>query len=326
MKISTNYIKIGTIVAFIVSFILLKYNSTFRQFVPCTALVSGIILSSIHNDKVITDYCSLWSRKILVYAIVLLGFGFNLHNILKAGIEGFGYTIISIGLTFVIGLTLGHILKANGKMAVLISAGTAVCGSSAIVALAPIIRARQEQIAISIGTIFLLNAIGLILFPPIGHYFHFSQKQFGLLSALAIHDTSSVIGSCIAYGPVALIVGTTVKLVRAIWIIPICVVTAFIYNKINKEERLESSKNPWFIIWFILASLTATLLPKFQLFFAFLKGIGETLFVVALFLIGYSVNFKMLKNIGVKVLIYASTLWITVCSLVIAALNLKLLS
>ncbi len=301
-------------------------NFSFKHFLPGIALILGMILTAIHNDEAIAHQSKLWSTKALSYAIIFLGFGFNLTNILKAGVSGLGYTVISIGGTLIIGLTIGRLLNNKGKISTLISSGTAICGGSAIAAIAPVIRASHEETAIAMGAIFLLNAVGLILFPVLGHHLQLSQTQFGLLSALAIHDTSSVVGSCLAYGQEALVVGTTVKLVRALWIVPVSLIIAVIYSRFNHQEAGHGkAKKPWFILWFILASLVVTVLPVLRPVGLHLKELGESLFVVALFLIGYNVSFKNIKAVGASVLIQAVSLWVIVSILVITAIKLNLL-
>lgn len=297
---------------------------SYKHFLPGVALIIGIIMTAIHNDEAISHQSKIWSSKVLSYAIIFLGFGFNLGTILQAGLAGFGYTIISIVSTLAVGLLLGRCLKNAGKISTLISAGTAICGGSAIAAIAPVIRASHEQTAIAMGTIFLLNGLGLLLFPIIGHHLHLTQNQFGLFSALAIHDTSSVVGSCLAYGPQALLVGTTVKLVRALWIIPLSLLIALIYARYQHHESGQGKpRQPWFILWFILASLLVTLFPDLHGLGQHLKSFGESLFVIALFLIGYNVSFKSLQTVGSKVLIQAVILWILVSSMVILALKLN---
>jgi uncharacterized integral membrane protein (TIGR00698 family) len=299
---------------------------TYKHFLPGLALLAGMGLTAIQNNSGVMTHSKNWSSKILSYAIILLGFGFNLTNILKAGMSGLGYTVISIGGTLIIGLLLGKSLQNEGKISTLISAGTAICGGSAIAAIAPIIRASQEQTAVAMGAIFLLNAIGLVLFPILGHHLGLSQTQFGLLSALAIHDTSSVVGSCLAYGTQALMVGTTVKLVRALWIIPISLLIAVIYARKNHSEAGSGkTKKPWFILWFILASLLVTIIPSLQSIGGHLKEFGESLFVLALFMIGYNVSFANIKAVGARVLFQAISLWILVSVVVIITLKLGIL-
>lgn len=297
-------------------------NFTYKAFVPGFALILGIILTEIQRDHTITQYTKVWSTKTLGYAIILLGFGFNLKNILGAGIDGLGYTIISIGGTFILGLIIGKLLNNKGKISTLISVGTAICGGSAIAAISPIIRSTHEETAVAMGTVFLLNAAGLLIFPIIGHQIGLSGHQFGLLAALAIHDTSSVVGSCMAYGHDSLITGTTVKLVRALWIIPVSFIIAGVYAKIKHSAAgHEKTKKPWFIVWFIGASLIVTLFPALGTIGANLKHLGESLFMVALFLIGYNVSFTNLKAVGVRVLFQAMSLWIIVSIIVILALK-----
>jgi uncharacterized integral membrane protein (TIGR00698 family) len=312
----------------IFSLILLNYiEFKYVHFLPGIALLIGIILAATHQDENLSKTTKVWATRTLSYAIIFLGFGFNLNNILKAGASGIGYTMFSIGATLILGLLLGKLLGNNGKISTLISAGTAICGGSAIAAISPIIKANAEQTAVAIGVIFLLNAVALILFPYIGHHLQLTQHQFGLLSALAIHDTSSVVGSCFSYGQQALIVGTTVKLVRALWIIPVSLIIALIYSRTKHEAaKRDKIKKPWFILWFILASLIATVFPTIQPLGLALKHWGESLFIVALFLIGYNVSFANLKAVGTKVLIQAVSLWIMVCITVIAALKLNWLN
>ncbi|HLX52526.1 MAG TPA: putative sulfate exporter family transporter [Aquella sp.] len=301
-------------------------NFQYKAFVPGCALNLGIVLAEIHRDASIRHYTKVWSTRILGYAIILLGFGFNLNNILKVGIVGIGYTLISIGGTLILGITIGRLLGNRGKISTLISSGTAICGGSAIAAISPIIHSSHEETAVAMGTVFLLNAVGLLIFPVIGHWLGLSGQQFGLLAALAIHDTSSVVGSCMAYGHNSLIVGTTVKLVRALWIIPLSLIIAVIYAKINHGNTQNGRiKKPWFILWFILASLIVTLFPALNIMGASLKHFGESLFMVALFLIGYNVSFANLKAVGIKVLFQAVSLWVIISIIVILVLKANLL-
>lgn len=304
------------------------FNFAYKAFIPAVALISGMILTSIHNDNLIVSYTKKWSPQILSYSIILLGFGFKPGNILKVSIAGLSYTIISICGTLTLGLLIGCVLKTRGKISVLISSGTAICGGSAIAAISPIIRSSHEDTAIAMGSIFLLNAIGLLAFPILGHLLHLNQIQFGTLAALAIHDTSSVVGSCIAYGQEALIWGTTIKLVRAIWIIPISLAIAIIYSRMKQDSKpttYQKSRKPWFIFWFILASLLIALIPSLQVVGEQLKHSGESLFMVALFFIGYNVPYTSIKSVGKKVLLQAVILWISVSIVVIAALKLNIL-
>ena len=290
------------------------------------ALVLGITLTSLMHEPSLSHQSRNWSTRTLSYAIILLGFGFNLTNILKAGLAGLGYTVISIVGTLILGLIIGRMLNNDGKISTLLSCGTAICGGSAIAAISPIIKAKPEQTAIAMGTVFLLNAIGLLVFPVIGHELNLTEQQFGLLAALAIHDTSSVVGSCLNYGPTALIVGTTVKLVRALWIIPLSLIIAVIYSKLsNHHEGQGKTKKPWFILWFILASLTVTIFPHLASVGLKLKHGGESLFIIALFLIGYNVSWTNMKAVGFKIFTQAISLWIIVSVLAILALKFDII-
>ena len=320
MKHRINQIILFTLILLL---IIVNYTDfTYKAFVPGVALILGMIVTNFDHDAKIRNHTKIWSTKVLSYAIILLGFGFNLNNILKAGMAGLGYTVISIAGSLILGLAIGKMFNNEGKISTLISAGTAICGGSAIAAIAPIIRSSHEQTAVAMGAVFLLNGIALLLFPLIGHSLHLSQHQFGLLAALAIHDTSSVVGSCMSYGQESLMVGTTVKLVRALWIIPVSIIIAMVYSRSkNAEVGAGKTKKPWFILWFICASLLVTLIPSLTALGAELKHFGESLFMVALFLIGYNVSIANLKAVGIKVLLQAIILWVIVSILVILALK-----
>ncbi len=316
-----------SILVIIIGLIGINYtNFAYKAFVPGCALLLGVLLAEIYQDPSTKHHTKIWSTKTLGYAIILLGFGFNFKNILKVGVAGVGYTVVSIGGTLILGLILGRLLGNKGKISTLISSGTAICGGSAIAAISPIIRSSHEETAVAMGVVFLLNAVGLLVFPMIGHQLSLSGAQFGLLAALAIHDTSSVVGSCMAYGHNSLVVGTTVKLVRALWIIPTSLIIAIVYAKINHGETGHGkTKKPWFILWFILASCIVTLFPGLITIGTHLKHLGESLFMVALFLIGYNVSFNNLKTVGVKVLFQAVLLWVIVSALVIIAIKFNIL-
>jgi uncharacterized integral membrane protein (TIGR00698 family) len=245
--------------------------------------------------------------KFLLHAsVVALGFGMNLHEILHAGRSGFLYTAGSITAAMLLGLGFGYLLHVGKTPAFLISAGTAICGGSAIAAVGPIADASEEEMAVSLGTVFILNSIALFLFPVIGYALHMTQSQFGLWSALAIHDTSSVVGATAKYGATALAVGTTIKLARALWIVPLSFVTAVI---LKSKARVQW---PWFIVLFCLAALLNTLLPAFNPAFGVLNHIGKIGLTVTLFLIGTGLNQQTLKQVGVRPLLQGLALWIIV--------------
>jgi uncharacterized integral membrane protein (TIGR00698 family) len=205
-----------------------------------------------------------------------------------------------------LGMGIGYLIRVSKKPSFLISAGTAICGGSAIAAVGPISGASEEEMAVSLGAVFILNSIALFIFPVVGFALHMSQSQFGLWSALAIHDTSSVVGATAKYGPIALAVGTTIKLARALWIVPLSVGTAVV---LKSKARIQW---PWFILFFCLAALLNTLLPPFGTAFAALNHMGKLGLTVTLFLIGASLNRETLAKVGVRPLLQGLTLWIIV--------------
>ena len=235
--------------------------------------------------------------------MVALGFGMNLHQIVRAGRSGVVYTAVGIAVTMLLGIYLGRALAVGRKVSFLTTVGTAICGGSAIAAVAPIAHATDEEIAVSLGTVFVLNSIALLLFPPIGYALHMSQPQFGLWAALAIHDTSSVVGAAAKYGNEALAIGTTVKLARALWILPIALFTAY---------KLKSKSNvqwPWFILLFCLAAFANTYLPQFSSAYTILSRAGRIGLTVTLYLIGTGLSKATLKQVGTKPLMQGVLLW-----------------
>jgi uncharacterized integral membrane protein (TIGR00698 family) len=246
------------------------------------------------------------SKFLLQASVVALGFGMNLHEVLQAGRSGFLYTALSITAAMLLGLGLGYLIHVSQKPSFLISAGTAICGGSAIAAVGPIAQANEEEMAVSLGAVFILNSVALFLFPIVGLALHMSQTQFGLWSALAIHDTSSVVGATAKYGTEALAVGTTIKLARALWIVPLSVVTAV---ALKSKARIQW---PWFILFFCLAALLNTLLPSFAATFGAFNHIGKIGLTVTLFLIGTGLSKQTLRRVGIRPLLQGLTLWIIV--------------
>jgi len=249
---------------------------------------------------------STWSRRLLQASVVGLGFGMNLPVILKTGKDAFLYTAISISFTMLAGWLLGLLFKTPQRTSALISFGTAICGGSAIAAMAPVIKAEAEETGVALATIFTLNSIALILFPPLGHLLGMGQQQFGLWSALAIHDTSSVVGAAAAYGGLALAIGTTVKLTRALWIMPSALLAAWFTKSEGK------AKFPLFVIGFIAAAAIKTALPQFEQLWHPLNSIAKQSLVVTLFLIGSGLTREVLGKTGIKPLAQGVTLWIIV--------------
>jgi len=278
---------------------------------PPFALLGGLIYGFTVTHPFHVESKRL-SKFLLQASVVALGFGMNLHQVLRAGRSGFAYTAVSITAAMLLGLALGYFLNVGKKSAFLISAGTAICGGSAIAAVAPIADANEEEMAVSLGTVFVLNSVALFLFPLLGSLFHMSQEQFGLWSALAIHDTSSVVGAAARYGASALTIATTVKLARALWIVPLSFITAI---TLKSKARIQW---PWFILFFCFAALLNTLLPAWSPAFGALNHLGKIGLTVTLFLIGTGLNRKTLQQVGFRPLLQGLTLWIIVGSVTLA--------
>ncbi|MBO7219802.1 MAG: putative sulfate exporter family transporter [Alistipes sp.] len=249
------------------------------------------------------------SKKLLQYAVVGLGFGMNLHEALASGKEGMTFTIISVVGTMLLGMLLGYkLLKINKTTAYLISSGTAICGGSAIAAVGPVVKAKDSEMSLALATVFVLNAIALFLFPILGRLLGLSQQEFGTWAAIAIHDTSSVVGAGAAYGEEALKVATTIKLTRALWIIPLTLVTSLIFRSDNKKISI-----PWFILCFVLAVVANTyLLDSVLEVGKFVSGIARKLLTITMFFIGASLSKETLKAVGIKPMLQGILLWIII--------------
>jgi uncharacterized integral membrane protein (TIGR00698 family) len=282
---------------------------------PPMALVGGIAFGFMAVHPYRKEASSL-AKLLLQISVIFLGFGMNLNQVIQAGKSGFLFTAISISAAVVLGLLLGKVFKVGGKASYLITLGTAICGGSAIAAIAPITDANEEEISISMGTVFLLNSIALLVFPAIGWWLHLSQNQFGLWAALAIHDTSSVVGAAAKYGPQALAIGTTVKLARALWIVPVSLITAAYMSRIAAtagEMKPKAKVNiPWFIFLFIGASVLSTYVPRLMGTYADLNKLGRAGLTATLFLIGTSLSKKTLMSVGIKPFLQGVILWIAV--------------
>ncbi|HUD53657.1 MAG TPA: putative sulfate exporter family transporter [Terracidiphilus sp.] len=274
---------------------------------PPVALAGGLIygFSFLHPFHV---EAKKLSKLLLQASVVGLGFGMDLQQVMQAGRSGFIYTACSISIALLLGWGLGKLLQVQQRISYLISAGTAICGGSAIAAIAPITNASQEEIAVSLGTVFVLNSVALLTFPEIGTVLHMTQTQFGLWSALAIHDISSVVGATAKYGAVALTVGTTVKLARALWIVPLSVGTAMA-NK--SKARIQW---PWFILFFCLAAVLNTYVHFFQSAYPVLRHLGSIGLTVTLYLIGTGLSMKTLRDVGVRPFLQGILLWLFVAA------------
>jgi len=287
-------------------FFVLIFLACFTGFLsPPAALTLGILYGLILSNP-LPDESRSGARLLLQISVVALGFGMNLHEVLKAGRSGFLYTALGIAFAVLIGLALGKLLEVRGNSSYLITTGTAICGGSAIAAIAPILHASPEEMAVSLGTVFVLNSIALLIFPPLGHYLGLTQTQFGLWAALAIHDTSSVVGAASRYGTAALMVGTTVKLARALWIVPLALATAAIKRSKSKIHL------PWFILFFCLAAVVNTYLPAFSTGAKMLFQFGRLGLTATLFLIGSGISGPVLRSVGWRPLAQGILLWLVV--------------
>lgn len=299
------------------SFIFFKVNAPLQQLIfvvlllfcttifvsPPIALVLGLIVANLFGHPFL-ELNHKATNYLLQFSVVGLGFGMNVHSAVSAGKEGFLFTIISIVSTLVLGTFLGKWFKTDKKTSHLISCGTAICGGSAIAAIAPVIKSNEKQTSVALGVIFILNSVALFLFPAVGHWLDLTQKEFGLWCAIAIHDTSSVVGAASKFGPEALQIATTVKLARALWIIPVALITAIIFK--NKSGKI---KIPYFIGLFILAMIANTYLPEMDIIGPHLVSVAKIGLTITMFLIGAGLNRNVLKSVGLKPLAQGILLW-----------------
>jgi len=270
---------------------------------PAMALLLGLIIAQFtgHPYVHLNNKATRW---LLQISVVGLGFGMNLNSAVQAGERGILFTIASISGTLLLGYLTGRWFKIEKRTSFLISSGTAICGGSAIAAVAPVIKADEKQISIALGCVFILNSIALFIFPVIGHYLNLSQTQFGLWCAIAIHDTSSVVGAASKYGTQALDVATTVKLARALWIIPVAVGSAFIFKNQSKKIAI-----PYFIGLFLLAMAANTYLPALNHIGKEIATVARSGLTLTLFLIGAGLSRKLLQSVGFKPMLQAVLLW-----------------
>jgi uncharacterized integral membrane protein (TIGR00698 family) len=293
----------------------------------CAGAALGLLLGNPYAAK--TRKLAQWALQL---SVVGLGFGMDLRVVMRAGLHGMGWTIAGIAGCLALGALLARTLRVAGRTGMLISVGTAICGGSAIAALAPVVRADEDEIAVALATVFLLNAAALLIFPPIGHAVHLSQAQFGLWAALAIHDTSSVVAAAMSYGAQALEIATTVKLARALWIVPLTLLAGVWMARRERTQARETAlgaglrtkpARPWFIAGFIAAAALVTFLPT-------LKPIGQSIrlgaqqtLVATLFLIGTGLSAGALRRVGIRPLALGVLLWIAVGTISLAAIFLS---
>lgn len=311
LKVNNKAIYIG-LLSILTFFLFLDYIPGMHQWsawvTPPVALFLGLAFALLCGQAH-PNFNKKTSKYLLQYSVVGLGFGMNLDSALASGKEGMEFTIISVVGTLVIGWFIGRkLFKIDKNTSYLISSGTAICGGSAIAAVGPVLKANDSEMSVALGTIFVLNAIALFIFPMIGHSLNMSQHEFGTWAAIAIHDTSSVVGAGSAYGEEALRVATTIKLTRALWIIPIAFATSFIFK--SKGQKISI---PWFIFYFVLAMILNTyLLNGIPEIGAAINQIARKTLTITMFFIGASLSLDVLKNVGVRPLLQGILLWIVI--------------
>ncbi len=307
MKNPAKIIYIVLVIMVILPVDLLPYGVSVA---PWFALFLGLLYAMVFQCPY-PKFNKKTSKYLLQASVVGLGFGMNLIESLKSGSEGMLFTVVSVIGVMVIGVLLGWWLSINRKTSYLISSGTAICGGSAIAAVGPVLKADDNEMAVSLGVVFVLNAVALFIFPPLGRFFEMSQAQFGTWAAIAIHDTSSVVGAGDVYGPEALRLATLIKLTRALWIIPLALFTMFVFRDKNGTGKGKISI-PWFIFLFILAMVMNTYLPMPEWLTASLVYLSKKGLVLTLFLIGAGLSVQTVKSVGVKPFVLAVALWILI--------------
>jgi len=284
------------------------------------ALIIGVAVALTLGNPYL-DQCKKITPRLMALSIVGLGFGMNLIVLAKVGYEGIGYTLAGISSTLTLGWLLGRLFGTQRDISLLITAGTAICGGSAIAAVSAVIRAKSHDITVALGTVFLLNALALVIFPPLGHHFGLTEVQFGYWAALAIHDTSSVVGASMQYGPRALEVGTTIKLARALWIVPMALVIGYLRSR-EKHVDVPAGgfKKPWFILGFVLAAALMTWVPALQPAGHMVEAVARRTMVLTLFLIGAGLTRATLRAVGFRPFMQGVALWFLVSSLTLGAI------
>lgn len=280
----------------------------FFKLSPSLSLVLGLAMG-IFTGNPFPAKTKVATKYLLQGSVIGLGFGMNFTAVVAAGKDGFVFTLLTITSAIGLGFLLGRIFKVEKVISYLISVGTAICGGSAIAAISQVVEADEKDISISIGTVFILNAVALFIFPPIGHYFGMTQEQFGIWSAIAIHDTSSVVGAASHYGNESLLIATTIKLARALWIIPLAFLTSFIFKKQSKASAF-----PWFILFFVIASLVNTYVNIPEFVKAGILSLSKIGFSLTLFLIGTGISLKNIKAVGPRPLLQGIALWVIILS------------
>ncbi|MDD6766404.1 MAG: putative sulfate exporter family transporter [bacterium] len=284
---------------------------------PAIALFAGLAFA-LTAGQPYPKFSKKTSKYLLQFSVVGLGFGMNLYASLQSGKEGMLFTIVSVFAVLALGIWLGKRLLIDRKTSYLIAAGTAICGGSAIAAVGPVVKADDNQMSMSLGTIFILNAIALFIFPPIGHLLGLTQEQFGLWAAIAIHDTSSVVGAGAAYGEIALEIATMVKLTRALWIIPITILTMFLFKQKGAKITI-----PWFILFFILAMVANTFLSLPEALTRSVVWAAKQGLTLTLFLIGAGLSRQVIRQVGIRPMVQGILLWIFIGAISLGVILLE---
>ena len=284
---------------------------------PAIALFAGLAFA-LTAGQPYPKFSKKTSKYLLQFSVVGLGFGMNLYASLQSGKEGMLFTIVSVFAVLALGIWLGKRLLIDRKTSYLIAAGTAICGRSAIAAVGPVVKADDNQMSMSLGTIFILNAIALFIFPPIGHLLGLTQEQFGLWAAIAIHDTSSVVGAGAAYGETALEIATMVKLTRALWIIPITILTMFLFKQKGAKITI-----PWFILFFILAMVANTFLSLPEALTRSVVWAAKQGLTLTLFLIGAGLSRQVIRQVGIRPMVQGVLLWIFIGAISLGVILLE---
>ena len=283
-----------------------------------TALAFGLCLALIFENPY-TDLMKRYTHVFLSVAVAGLGAGMNLEVISNVGFQGIGYTLTGIITSFIVGGILGRLINTEKDTSLLLTVGTAICGGSAIAAVAPVIRAKHHEVSVALGTVFILNAVALFIFPWIGHSLNLTESQFGLWCALAIHDTSSVVGATLQFGAKALEVGTTIKLARALWIIPVAMTIGFIRSRGPQKEVGQKTKKPLFILWFLIAAALVTWIPSLQPAGHAVETVAKKIMVITLFMIGAGLSRTTIKSVGIRPFAQGIALWLFMGSLSLSA-------
>ena len=282
-----------------------------------TALLAGALLAIVLGNP----YQALfkrWTSRLLAWSVIGLGAGMDLRVVLQAGLHGLGYTVVSISFTLALGLWLAQRMGVAGNTGLLVSVGTAICGGSAIAAVAPVVSAEEHETSVALGTVFLLNATALFLFPLVGRSLHLTQEGFGLWAALAIHDTSSVVGAAMTFGAKALSIAITVKLARALWIVPVALAIGAFRKKTPGSVP---GKRPWFILGFLVAAALATYVPPLHVPALWVARGAKQGLVLTLFLIGAGLTPETLRKVGVRPFLHGLVLWLVIGSLSLGAIK-----